>query len=105
MFDEGLAVAGKARKERGKTVYRIDSNEDLNHLLGIKWEVRIFNENGDFAYVIENTVRFWLSRKTAIQEFKVIGGKYIRSEIEDSLFVVFKFVRGDGNKHNYATRN
>ena len=31
VFDEGLALAGEPRKERGKTVYRIDSNEDLNH--------------------------------------------------------------------------
>lgn len=104
MFDEGLALAGKPSKERGKTVYRIDSNEALNHLLGIKWDERIFNENGDFAFVFDKTVRFWLSRKTAIQEFKVIGGKYIRSEIEDNLCVVFTFVRGDGNKHNYATK-
>ena len=29
-------------------------------------------------------------------------GKYIRSEIEDSLCVVFTFVRGDGNKDYYA---
>ena len=33
-FDEGLAKAGKPGKERGKTVYRIDSNEDLNHFGG-----------------------------------------------------------------------
>ena len=105
VFDEGLALAGKPSKERGKTVYRIDSNEALNHSLGNKWDERIFNENGDFAFVIEKTMRFWLSRKTAIQEFEVIGGKYIRSEIEDNLCVVFTFVRGDGNKHNYATRN
>lgn len=57
-----------------------------------------------FAFVFDKTVRFWLSRKTAIQEFKVIGGKYIRSEIGENLCVVFTFVRGDGNKHNYATR-
>ena len=85
VFDEGLALAGKPSKERGKTVYRIDSNEALKHSLGIKWDERIFNKSGDFAFVIEKTVRFWLSRETAIQEFKVIGGKYVRSEIEDNL--------------------
>ena len=78
-------MRGKSKIERGKTVYRIDSNQTLNHLLGIKWDERIFNENGDFAFVIEGTVRFWSSRRTPIQEFKVIGGKYITSEIEDSL--------------------
>ena len=34
VFDEGLAKAGKPGKERGKTVYRVDSNEDLNHFGG-----------------------------------------------------------------------
>ena len=28
-----------------------------------------FNENGDYACVTEGTVRFWLSKKTPIQEF------------------------------------
>ena len=31
VFHKGLALAGKPRDERGKTVYQIDSNEDLNH--------------------------------------------------------------------------
>ena len=32
VFDEGLAKAGKPGLERGKTVYRIDSNVDFNQL-------------------------------------------------------------------------
>ena len=68
IFDEGLALAGKSWKERGMTVYQIDSNQALNHLLRITWDECIFNEKGDFAFVIEGTVRFWLSRTTAIQE-------------------------------------
>ena len=105
VFNGGLALAGKAKTERGKVVYSIDSNQTLNHLLGLKWDERIFNENGDFAFVIEGTVRFWLARRNPIQEFKVIGGKYIKSEIEDNFYLTFTFVRGDGNRHNYATRN
>ena len=105
VFNGGLALAGKAKTERGKVVYSIDSNQTLNHLLGLKWDERIFNENGDFAFVIEGTVRFWLARRNPIQEFKVIGGKYIKSEIEDNFYLAFTFVRGDGNRHNYATRN
>lgn len=105
VFNGGLALAGKAKTERGKVVYSIDSNQTLNHLLGLNWDERIFNENGDFAFVIEGTVRFWLARRNPIQEFKVIGGKYIKSEIEDNFYSTFTFVRGDGNRHNYATRN
>ena len=115
VFDGGLALAGKSKKEREKTVYRVSSNRlnfriprnsftcvgrlwrsrhntidailiqwhvnelrgilklllsnhKLNHLLRTKWNERIFNENGDYAFVPEGTVRFWLS-KTPIQEF------------------------------------
>ena len=105
VFNGGLALAGKAKTERGKVVHSIDCNQTSNHLLGLKWDERIFNENGDFAFVIEGTVRFWLARRNPIQEFKVIGGKYIKSEIEDNFYLAFTFVRGDGNRHNYATRN
>ena len=52
VFDRGLASVGKSRKERGKTVYRINSNQALDRFLGVKWD-----ENGDFAFLVEGTVR------------------------------------------------
>lgn len=69
VFDEELALTRKPKKEREKTVYWISSNQTLNHLLRIIWDERIFNENGDYTFVTEGPVRFWLSKKTPIQEF------------------------------------
>ena len=43
-------------------------------------------ENGDFAYVVPGTLRFWLTKRNPI--FKLIGDKYVRSEIEDGYQVV-----------------
>ena len=40
-----------------------------NYLLRIKWDEGILNENGDYTFVNEGTVRFWLSKETPIQEF------------------------------------
>lgn len=40
-----------------------------------------------------------------IEEYKYIGDKYVKSEIEDSCFAVFTFIRGDGNKRQYQERN
>ena len=37
-------------------------------------------------------------------EYKYIGNKLIKNEIENSSFVTFQFVRGDGNKYNYNER-
>ena len=74
----------------------------MDDFIGAKWNERIINENGDFAYVIPGTVRFWLAKRNPIVEFKLIGGKYVRSEIEDGHQLVFNFVRGDGNRWSYA---
>ena len=82
----------------------MDKSRNRAKIFGSKWDERIFNVNGDFAYVIEGTERHWITRQTAIEEFKLIGDKCIRSEIEDSLIVVFTFVRGDGNNHNYIQK-
>ena len=95
VLNGGLALTGKAKTERGKVVYRIASNQALHHLLALKWDERIFNENGDIAFIIEGTVRFWLARRNPIQEFKAIGGKYIKSEKEDNFYLAFTFVGGD----------
>jgi len=68
VFDGGLASAGESRKERGNNVYRVNSNQALDRFLGVKWDERIFNENGDFASVIEGTVRHfrrWVPQKAS----------------------------------------
>lgn len=92
--------------ERGKAVYKLNSNRVLDEILGLKWDDRIFNSNGDFAYVIEKTTKFWLGKKSPVVEYKVLGnGKYIRSEIEDTSQAVFTFVRGDGNRLQYEQRH
>ena len=70
VFDEELALTRKSKKDREKAVYWISSNQpDFESKLRIIWDERIFNENGDYAFVTEGTVRFWLSKKTPIQEF------------------------------------
>ena len=56
------------------------------------------NENGDFTYVVPGTLRFRLTKRNPMVEFKLIGDKYVRSEIKDGHQVVFTFVRGDGNR-------
>lgn len=103
VFEVSIATAARARRERSKQVYRI-CNRDVDNFLGVKWDERILNGNGDYAFVIEGTVRFWLTERNPILEYKLIGGKYVRSEIEDGHQLVFTFVRGDGNRCQYLTR-
>ena len=72
VFQEGMAVAGSKHMERNREVYRLRSNDSC---LGVKWDERIMNENGDFAFVITGTVRYWIKRKAPIVEYRLIGGK------------------------------
>ena len=57
-FNRGLGQVVKGIQNRGKEVYAITDSHDLDELLGLKWNERIFNENGDFAYVMNGTVRY-----------------------------------------------
>ena len=100
------SLSTKAANERGRLVQYMESNLLLDVVLGINWDKRIFNCNGDFAYVVDGTVKFWLARKSPIVEYKFVGhGKLLKSVIEDTTQVVFTFVRGDGNKHQYEHTN
>ena len=98
VFEVSIATAARARRERNKQVYRI-CNHDLVSFLGVKWDERILNVNGDYAFVTEGTVRFWITERNPVIGYKLIGGKYVRSEIEDDHQLVFIFVCGDGNRH------
>ena len=101
VFYKSLGRISSKKYQRNKLIYEILSNETLDCYIGTKWNERIMNENGDFAYVVPGTVRFWLTKRNPIVEFKLIGDKYVRSEIEDGHQVVFTFVRGDGNRCGY----
>lgn len=79
VFHRGLGRVVKRIQNRWKEVYVITDNHDLDELLGLKWNERIFYENGDFAYVMNGTVRYWLSKRNSVVEFKYMGGKYIKS--------------------------
>lgn len=104
VFMKGLGTVKPSIMERGRMVFPLKSNRDLDVFLGQTWDERILNCNGDFAYVIEGTVKYWLGQRSPITEYKLIGGQYIKSEIENCYFIAFQFVRGDGNRHTYNNR-
>ena len=64
VFDKGLESAVPGKIYTGKMVYSIQSNRILGSFLGQKWDERILNPNGDFSYVIDETVKYWLGTRT-----------------------------------------
>ena len=49
--------------------YRINHCQDLNSLLGRNWHFHGLNSNGDFSYVMLETVEFYLHKHQPLQEF------------------------------------
>ena len=62
----------------------------LDSYLGLKWDERILNLAGDFAYVIPGTIKYWLGQRSPIIEYKLIGEQYARTEVENSNFITTK---------------
>ena len=104
VFNDVLGNVVDGKWERGKLVHVIPTNRMLDNVLGLKWDERIVNIRGDFCYIAEGTVNYWLTKKSTIVEYKLIGGKYVKSEIEGCCMVVFTFVRGTGNRIQYEQR-
>ena len=98
---EGLGSVLPGVLQKGKMVYQLESNRVLDSYLGLKWDERILNVAEDFAYVIPGTIKYWLGQRSPIIEYKLIGEQYARTEVENSNFITFQFVRGDGNRNNY----
>ena len=46
--------------EQNRKAFKVEFNKKLNSLLGARWDERIMNKNGDFAFVEEGTVKFWV---------------------------------------------
>ena len=90
-------------KSLGNSRYGLQSYSDLSELLGDKWHLRITNINGDFSYVILETVCFYLNHLKPIIDFDVENSddstnlRLTPVYIEQGYSLVFKFVRGDGN--------
>lgn len=72
VFMEGLGSVLPGVLQRGKMVYQLESNRVLDSYLGLKWDERILNVAGDFAYVIPGTIKYWLGQRSPIIEYKLI---------------------------------
>ena len=50
-------------------VYQVKSNRMLNPYLGMKWDERILNPAGNFAYEIPGTIKYWMGQRNSITEY------------------------------------
>ena len=59
--------------QSGVEIYNVTKYADLDKLLGPKWFIRGFNENGDFCYAILDTIHYYLRARRSLVEFIPLG--------------------------------
>ena len=99
LYDSGLKVHGQMKKvQRGVEIYNVTKYADLDELLGPKWFIRGFNENGDFCYAILDTVHYYLRARRSLVEFKPTSdnSRHRKCVYSQGYSLVFCFIRGDG---------
>ena len=99
LYDSGLKVHGQMKKvQRGVEIYSVAKYADLDELLGPKWFIRGFNENGDFCYAILDTVHYYLQAKRSLVDFKPASdnAKPRKCVYSQGYSLFFCFIRGDG---------
>ena len=97
-FDGGLQQFGtKKRFVKGVQRYSISSYQDLNTLLGAGWHYRGININGDFCYIILNTVEFYLYHRRSFKEYVPTEDLKVKECHRDAGdMLVFCFIKRDG---------
>ena len=103
-FDGGLQQRGiKKCCVRGVQRYTISCYKDLNDLLGADWHVRGINVNGDFCYVILQTIEFYLYHRRPIKEYVPKNGQTLEITRELGYGLTFSLIRGDGTPNKFGT--
>ena len=87
--------------------FTITDYKSLDEVFGKNWHFRVTNKAGDFSYAMLQTICFHLSKGRPILEYEVEKKEdgtleFTPAYIEQSHIIVFKFIRGDGNKHKLA---
>ena len=70
LFVGGLQATGIAKTSvRDITRYKIQAYNNLDFLLGTNWHYRAINKNGDYAYIILDSVEYYLSKQPTVVEY------------------------------------
>lgn len=65
VFNNELSLS-ESHQWNGIWRFKEEFNKELNSLLGARWDERIMNKNGDFAFVQEGSVKFWVHSRDPI---------------------------------------
>ena len=103
LFNGGMRNAGiPSVKRSGIQHYKLNNYADLNYLLGNNWHYWGLNGNGDYGFVVLETVDFYMHKARSLVEFKPLkldDDTFASSKVDTGHSHVFCFVC------NYSTCN
>ena len=109
LFKGGLQAIGVTKQNtHGTNIrYKLRCYKDLDPLLGQNWHYRGANETGDYAFVILNTVEYYIHKRRNIIEYHPSQSVDTQSNptlhTEDSGYALkFCFIRGYGNRFTFG---
>ena len=106
LFVGGLQAAGTAtRSVLGNTRYKIQAYSDLDFLLGKNWHYRGINTHADYAFVVLDSVEFYLSKRPTVVEFMPphsVNDNITATYTDAGYSLNFSFVRGYGNRSTFG---
>ena len=106
LFVGGLQAAGAAtRSAQGKTRFKIQAYSDLDFLLGKNWHYRGINKHGDYAYVVLDSVEFYLSKRPNVVEYmppQSANDTITATHTDAGYSLTFSFVRRCGNASTFG---
>ena len=107
-FDTGLKVCGRVKTvTSGVERYTIRRYQDLDELLSKNWHFRGINDNGDFCYVILETIEFYIYRRRSIREYtpSMNSSGTVRPKEKNrntGYMLAFSFVRSNGTPDRFG---
>ena len=103
MFYGGLRASGIPTKVvGGNQHYKINHYRDLNHLLGRNWHFRAINANGDYGYVVMETVSFYIRRNKPLTEYTLVDDSFVAKSVHTGYSLTFSFVYNYGSKDTFG---
>ena len=110
LFTGGLQAVGTAKRVvHGNQYYQLQSYHDLDVILGPNWHYRGVNSNGDYAFVVLQSVEYCIHRRQKINEYfpsivaqSTDGIEPTLHKLDPGYGLRFSFVRGYGNSSTFG---
>ena len=101
VYEKAFRIVGISYSFRKITARLLCKNEEMDHLLGHKWNVRVKNKFGDYEFVVEGTFCFWMKLRPPLDDFVQVGDKFLPYKFQQEPLLIVCFVREIGNSRKY----